>query len=240
VAWYSLGDALELDLLFARVSAAGEPVGAARDLRQPSLATGVFGLAADGEGWAIAWNAYDFQADGSGERLVRVRTDGAPGAVVQVSRSRYVNGGSNVVRADRVLALAWEQDVLEEPNELAFASVGERGVVQPPRVIFPRTSVATDPALAWNGDGFGLAWTDQRSGALGVYFGRLGADGALTGAALRLGQARVEALLPSLAWTGAEYGVAWTEVVGQTARLRFARVTRDGRLADAAREVARW
>lgn len=81
----------------------------------------------------------------------------------------------------------------------------------------PTTNVTTAdgnsslfPAVAALDDGFGVAWQDERS-PHGVYYARLDAAGARTGADVPLATASGLASTPQLAWNGSQLGVVWED-----------------------------
>jgi hypothetical protein len=55
------------------------------------------------------------------------------------------------------------------------------------------------PRIAWNGQQFGMVWSDQRSGTREVYITTLDENG----------QPGVTASRPRIAWDGAGFGVFW-------------------------------
>lgn len=70
------------------------------------------------------------------------------------------------------------------------------------------------PSLASNGDGYGMAFTVLTETHADIYFQRLSPGGTPVGTPVKVsettdGQA---ALLPSIAWTGDGYAIAWTGV----------------------------
>lgn len=92
------------------------------------------------------------------------------------------------------------------------------------------SGIALLPSLAWNGDGYGLAWVDARARRVDVYFERLGRDGRRIGAEVAVTRGPGQHLLPRVAFAGAEYGIAWTDVSedGDELHVGFARVGADG------------
>ncbi len=87
-------------------------------------------------------------------------------------------------------------------------------------------SRALNPSMTWDGTAFGIAWCDQRTGAVGVYFARVDSQGKRIGnetlvAAMPLGYIPQHA---SVVWTGSEFGVLWDN----NADLFFARLDASG------------
>ena len=90
----------------------------------------------------------------------------------------------------------------------------------------PGTS--SQPSLAWTGDGYGIAWMDDRDGTRGLYFARLAPSGARLGPDRRISPTGVMAVSPSLVWTGTEFGLAWTDRRHGGPEVYFARLADDG------------
>jgi hypothetical protein len=73
----------------------------------------------------------------------------------------------------------------------------------------PSTSI--QPALAWNGDGYGLVWSDARDGNLEIYFSRLDRFGEVEIGEQRVTNATADSFDPSFVWTGGDYAVTWCD-----------------------------
>ena len=65
------------------------------------------------------------------------------------------------------------------------------------------------PSIAWNGDGYGIAWGDERAGYGDIYFARVDPDGNKIGSDIPLNTETLWAANPSLVWSGSGYGVTW-------------------------------
>ena len=101
--------------------------------------------------------------------------------------------------------------------------------------IGPRTTILTGivginrPRLVWNCNGFGLAWTDKRTGVNQNYFTRLDATAARirgqNNIALTAGE---QATAVTLAWTGAGYYLAWQEAFGGVTQTMVAAIDLSG------------
>ena len=93
------------------------------------------------------------------------------------------------------------------------------------------TSAGTNaiaPALADNGDGIGLTWSDSRDGNNEIYFARMAAGGAKLGTDLRLTIDAATSNASQIVWTGSEYGIFWHDYRGGNYDLWFQRVTAAG------------
>lgn len=67
------------------------------------------------------------------------------------------------------------------------------------------------PTLAWSGDGYGVAWADQRDGDYDIYFRALDADGTPMGDEVPITNTTTTAYSPSLVWTGTQFAMAWQD-----------------------------
>jgi hypothetical protein len=67
------------------------------------------------------------------------------------------------------------------------------------------------PDLAWNGTEYGVAWQDGRNGNFEIYATRVSATGIEIGDDLRVTAAAGASAIPSIVWTGNEYGLAWED-----------------------------
>jgi hypothetical protein len=102
-------------------------------------------------------------------------------------------------------------------------------------------SLSLLPALASNGDGYGLAYTVLTERSADVYFQRLSAGGDRVGVAVKVSASGEgeSAVLPSIAWTGAGYAIAWTGLKGEDQLdVHLARVDPAGTLQGAAQQVS--
>jgi hypothetical protein len=85
--------------------------------------------------------------------------------------------------------------------------------------------LAKDPAIAWTGSGYGVAWADSRDGALEIYFTLLDPAGTKLFPEVALTAGEEISGWPDLAWNGRVFGIAWT---GEASGLSFAAVDRAG------------
>jgi hypothetical protein len=90
----------------------------------------------------------------------------------------------------------------------------------------PSTSI--QPALVWNGAGYGLVWNDARDGNLEIYFSRLDPYGETVIGEVRVTDAPVDSFEPSLVWTGGEYAVGWCDNRTGSPEAYFSRLDASG------------
>jgi hypothetical protein len=65
------------------------------------------------------------------------------------------------------------------------------------------------PDMVWTGSEYGMVWEDGRYGAGETYLARLMRDGTIIGGDVKVGDLGTDSHVPSVAWTGSEFGVAW-------------------------------
>ena len=82
------------------------------------------------------------------------------------------------------------------------------------------------PSLVWTGSEFAVAWRNASPGNGEIFFARVDESGSRIGTPVRLTNDAADSSSPSLAWTGTEYGIAWTDTrSGSTQNVYFARVS---------------
>lgn len=94
------------------------------------------------------------------------------------------------------------------------------------------TGSSTYPYIVDAGSGLGMVWQDFRDGNAEVYFARLSASGTKIGSDLRVTNDSNFSNYPIVAWTGAEYGIFWSDTRGgANYDTWFQRVSASGALA---------
>jgi len=86
-----------------------------------------------------------------------------------------------------------------------------------------------DPSLIWTGSEYGLAWWNERySGSdTQVTFARITNQGRKLGYEVNITNGW-NVREPSIAWSGSEYGLAWSDMRGGNYEIYFARIGIDG------------
>src|SRR3989339_414187 len=86
------------------------------------------------------------------------------------------------------------------------------------------------PLLVWTGNEYGVIWRDWRDGSYEIYFKRISKDGTVINpGSIRLtdGTADVTSV-PSLVWTGTEYGMVWSDLRDGNNEIYFKHVSENG------------
>ncbi len=95
----------------------------------------------------------------------------------------------------------------------------------------PQVHEKREPALAWKGDGYGIAWADLRDGTWRVYFALLDPEGNFleNPGEVPVSSGEHDARRPAVAWNGQEFAVAWEEWTHPwESEIHVARVLADG------------
>ncbi len=87
------------------------------------------------------------------------------------------------------------------------------------------------PVVAAMSAGIGLVWNDSRdSGSLEIYFARISNSGTKVGVDVRVTNDTGNSILPSITWTGAEFGVFWRDNRSGNGEIWFQRISSSGAL----------
>ncbi|MBN2352266.1 MAG: hypothetical protein JXD23_06830 [Spirochaetales bacterium] len=89
------------------------------------------------------------------------------------------------------------------------------------------------PAIVWTGQEYGIAWEDPRDGNVEIYFARLDAVGTKLGSETRVSTGTGDSTGVSIAWSGTEYGLTWTDRRHGGYEIYFARLSASGELQGA-------
>jgi hypothetical protein len=106
--------------------------------------------------------------------------------------------------------IAWED--YQTFTEIYFQRVSAAGAKVGANVPITATAgVSNEPSLAWTGSEYGVVWDDDRTGDLELWYARLSSAGAKIGSEQQLTTATGQSALPSLAWGGGKFAVAWND-----------------------------
>jgi hypothetical protein len=96
------------------------------------------------------------------------------------------------------------------------------------RVISDVAGRSGRPSLAWTGDGYGVVWPDDRSGAEQIFFARLDRAGAAVGAQVPVTSGPTAATLPDLVWAADTFGLSYVTEAATTPQVHFVRLAAAG------------
>jgi hypothetical protein len=173
--------------------------GTGHALPMPALAPGPSGS-------GVAW------VRGGQLKFARVSSTGAVlSAPVVLSSTAGVYRPELAYAGSGESGVAWT-DAREGDFEIYFTIVDPDGA---PLISDVRVTDATGnsvhPSLIHTGTGYALSWMDARDGRFEIYFARLDNDGVALGPDVRVTDSLSLSASPSLAWNGAEFGLAWVD-----------------------------
>jgi hypothetical protein len=140
-------------------------------------------------------------------------------------------------------AVAWQEGIQEGVNtkyRITFARFSSTGSVAGSTPLTDGAFYARLPALVWTGTEFAVTWSDSRpvEDSFHPYFNRLSSSGEILGEDLRMTENNTDLYTEtSIAWTGTELAVVWTELVGGDYSIWFARIDSDGSMIDSPQRV---
>jgi uncharacterized repeat protein (TIGR01451 family) len=241
VAFDALGDAAPSNVAAAMTFPAAaatvcrQPVG-----RSPEWARNL-SLAHDGTGWAAVWQ----ERSGSIEDELyfrRLDADGAPtGIPVQLTDRAGASRFPKLEWNGSRFGLLWAEHMRTADGsavgDLFFALLAADGTKLRGDVrVFSHDqssflSNALEPgAFLWDGSGWAIVSIEGIDPPSDLHFYRLDEDGDLLTGPVQLTSSPDGELDPSLAWNGADYGLAWIRQRDDDYRVLFQRMATDGTL----------
>lgn len=239
------------EIYFARIESDGYRIGPDhritnddRDSARPSMVwTGsVFGISwSDNrdephpDGWPYNTEIYLTHVNPDGSKI---RDD------IRITNDDSISESPSLVWTGSEFGIVW-QDYRNDPNptdmdfiyEIYFARVAADGSrIDDDVRITESPSSSNSSKIVWTGSEYGLSWSDDRNVSLDIFFCRVSPLGTKLMDELLVSEPGGEARRPSIAWTGSEYAIIWTddrdEVSEDQWELYFARVSPDGTKID--------
>jgi hypothetical protein len=223
VAWNDL----TADVFLTRLDLFGTPLGDAARITRASRFP---------SGQRVAWTGSElgvFWVDSRIEReevitgqlaFARLRADGRRiGRTVLATPPGTVSVPSSLIWAGSFYALAYPR-----PSGLILTTLNASGR-RFRDTLLTSTPAASDVSLVWTGSEIAAVWSDARDGVPEITFARFDASGRRTGPDVLVSDGEgAGAFAPSLAWTGAELGVSWTDLRHGNPEIAFARLDPSG------------
>jgi hypothetical protein len=219
-----------LDVFFARLSRTGAKIGSDLTVytKWPSIVPN----------WSpsLAWTGSEYGVSWCGKVslssqifFVRVSAAGA-----KLGSEIYFPGGMldlnvypSLVWTGSEFGVAWARNT----ESVYFVRISQTGAKIGSEILVASTSgpgYSAFPSLVWTGSQFGVSWTDKRDGNFETYFARLSATGAKLGSDLRVTNNPADSGFSSLAWTGSEFGLSWSDNRDGNGETYFARISAAG------------
>ncbi len=175
-----------------------------------AMATSSVSLVRPGTGLAFA---YADSRTGVSQVYVQVTaTSGAPDkAEVRISDGVHPAYSPSLAWKGSGYGLAWV-DEREGNPEVYFRELTAAGAPTGTDVaVSSSNGPSLNPVIAWNGNGFAVAWDDVKGSNRDIYFRRLDASGSPLGQEVRVTSHSALQEQASLAWDGTQYALAWTD-----------------------------
>lgn len=154
---------------------------------------------------SIAWlgaSAAIAYSEGGRQYVVCMDMAGNLGSPVDLGESGQLGHGAGLVATDVGFAITWSGDYA-----VRFALLNADCTLSFSREVAGASDSRADPALAWTGTGFGVAW---HSGDVPqIYLAELDAAGADVAPPAQVTHLEGRALRARLAWTGTGFALAW-------------------------------
>jgi hypothetical protein len=207
LAWWDERDG-NREIYFRRLGALGAPIGPEHRITSAAGVSTTPSIVWTGREYGIAWHD---ARDGNDEIYVaRVHPSGyTAGDEIRVTNAAGASRYASIAWTGDEYAVAWQDD-RDGNGEIYAARLDALGAKIGGDVRVTNAAGSSEqPSLAWNGSGFGVAWHDDRDGNWEIYFARLYTTAAKIGDDVRVTTQAAVSGYPALAWTGADYGIAW-------------------------------
>ena len=196
-----------------------------------------------GEEFGIVWQDSRFQdvePDNDEVFFQRVSEDGdAIGLEIQVTDSAEESSGPDLAWGDGGWGVVSTELVDADPNfpnyEIFFQRIGADGTLDGARVrLTDDPGESTDANVVWADGEWGVVWEEDlgtcagaSTGRQGTCFARLDADGTLI-EERRVDDGSSFARFASIAWTGSNYLIVWSDWRNGLSELYYVALDRDG------------
>ncbi|MFH1436524.1 MAG: calcium-binding EGF-like domain-containing protein [Pseudomonadota bacterium] len=156
------------------------------------------------------------------------------GSIMALTGDAWDSYSPSLVFNDGFYAVAWiNVQSAGSDDELFFTRFNTEGIqiggeIQETDEALTFGTVSLTPA----GSGYAIAWSDNRDGGSEIYFALLDTVGVNTSTGKRITNNPNLSYEPSLAYTGSEYGVAWTDSREGHGKIYFARIDGAGTKID--------
>jgi hypothetical protein len=175
---------------------------------------------APGDSWApdLAWTGASFlvvwtDARPGGTEIYMQWLQPSGAAIDSALQVTFTGGNASaaaIAWAGEFVGLVWVERVAGD-DHVKFCLLGDLGCTAAGVTITAAGAAATAPDLVWTGTEYGVAWTDAASGDEEIYFSRVSSTGAVLATPTRLTETAGTSRDVSLAWTGHEYVLAWSD-----------------------------
>jgi hypothetical protein len=164
------------------------------------------------------------------EELPPCTGPGLIGSDRQITSHGSTSFAATIAWTGTQFGISWD-DPRDGDSEVWFARVSASGSKIGGDVrITDNIDDSEETSIAWSGSEFGLVWCDDRDGNLELFFTRISSGGSelITDVQLTSTLSPGATYEPSIAWTGSQYGVSWSDRRDGNHEIYFVRVTPGG------------
>ncbi len=180
-----------------------------------------------GTEYGVSWQD---SRDGNNEiYFSRINASGVKqGSDVRITSDSAVSIYPSLVWTDVMFGVLWK-DNRNSNDEIYFARIDTSDVKQGSDLrITNNSQTSQNPSMVWTGTEYGVSWRDNRNGNDEIYFTRINAIGIEATDDIRITNNSGVSQIPSLVWTGTEYGVCWTDNRDGNTEIYFCRIDASG------------
>jgi hypothetical protein len=226
----------EGNIYFTRLDSNGNKIESDKEVTNGPEWSMVSSLAWTGSEYGVAW--YDARDDFFDSDIYLSRLNNIGDKIGSDIRVTNYGGHSifpSLTWTGYEYGMGW-RDNRDGSAEIYFARLDGSG-----NKIGDDIRVTSDPAqknetrLVWTGSEYGISWADLRNATLDelienseIYFARLDRNGNKIGDDMRVTNAIMTSVSPSLTWTGYEYGISWWDNRNGSGEIYFARLDGNG------------
>jgi hypothetical protein len=187
-----------------------------------------------GSGYGAAWVD---RRNGLPQQIYFARLDrygDKVGSDLRVSPGPQIEFDQSLAWTGSEFGVVWRDWRPQATDDLYLARLDGSGQKMGPDVrVTDSPGASANPSLVWAGSQYGLSWTENYDGHSEIYFQRLYPDGIRIGDVVRLTRSEYPSTVPSLAWNGSLFGVAWQHYDGVNWQVYFTRLDALGNPASA-------
>jgi hypothetical protein len=215
------------EIYFARISPEATVVGTDTRITDAGGSSFDPSLAWTGSEFGLSW--FDDRDGNTEVYFTRIDGDGAKvGADVRITNNSGASDHAFIGWSGSEYGIVWSDD-REGNEEIYFVRVSPTGSRTGTDVrVTDATGSSDHPSVQWTGSEFCVAWDDARDGGREIFFARLEPDGTKIGSDVQISGDAASSSDPSLCWTGAGFGVVWTDYRDTNDEIYFARISEVG------------
>ena len=222
VAWQQQRDGVNRQIYFARLSSDGEKQEDDVSIADTEDGASNPSITFSASEYAVVWT--DARHGNDEIYLSSISRDGEKLYELRLTHNSGASGMPCIEFSGSEYAVAW-QDNPGGGSEIHFARISLDGeVVRSDVAVADDPEDAQSPSLVFTGSEYGLVWHDDRYGNEEIFFRRLSPEGIKLSSEMRLTETSDKSWNPSIAYSGSEYGVIWSENMSGFVRVFFSRI----------------